>query len=74
MSRKSVPPVLATSPWHIAAVDAEGAAVPGDVVLSEWSTVHLRSVDVENLPYNQWHKHIRCKSSSDAQGFNLLSV
>ena len=74
MSWKSVPPVLSTSPWHIAAVDAEGAAVPGNLVLSEWGTVHLRYVDVENLPYDQWHKQIRCKSSPDIQGFNLPSV
>ncbi|KAI4699007.1 hypothetical protein J4E81_004898 [Alternaria sp. BMP 2799] len=67
MSWKSVPPVLSTSPWHIAAVDAEGAAVPGHLVLSEWGTVHLRSVDVENLPYDQWHKKIRCSMIVDQQ-------
>jgi len=51
MSWDSTPPVTPTSPWHIAAVDAEGANVPGETVLSKWGTVHLRSVDVEQLPY-----------------------
>lgn len=51
MSWDSTPPVTATSPWHIAAVNAEGANVPHKTVLSEWATVHLRSVDVEHLPY-----------------------
>lgn len=63
MSWDSTPPVTPTSPWHIAAVDAEGANVPRKTVLSEWSTVHLRSVDVERLPYRLWHTKFRCSFS-----------
>jgi hypothetical protein len=63
MTWDSVPPVTATSPWHIAVVDAEGANVPGKAVLSEWGTVHLHSVDVENIPYKLWHTKFKCSFS-----------
>ena len=63
MSWNSTPPVTPTSPWHIAAVDAEGANVPGETVLSKWGTVHLRSVDVEQLPYKLWYTKFKCSFS-----------
>ncbi|KAI4631049.1 hypothetical protein J4E83_002577 [Alternaria metachromatica] len=50
MSWDSTPPVTPTSPWHIAAVDAEGANVPRKTVLSEWGTkvIDKRWANVHN--------------------------